>query len=393
MNGTIIIAFFIGFFHTTNYWDYPIYYVVSGAVILFTNFIVYNFKRKAIWITALQGLFIMILSEIVCLPFTINFDQISTTPVLCVTHTPLNQLIILWGLPIFMVISFLFFIISDSYKKRKIKGEHKEDSFVKNLFKCLTSSDLFIITIGLCAIGLVLIPEIIYMQDIYGVDYKRANTMFKLTYQAFIMFGICMGYIFLRLLCFGTTWRQKKYAVIGLILFSLSLCYIQNAVSSWYGDITKTSVYRGLDVTKFMKTTMPDDELAIDWLNEHITGSPVVLEAPDQSYSDYERVSVMTGLPTVLGWHDHEWLWKSDLSLIQKREVDIEQIYTGQDISKVTQLIKKYNVSYIYVGKLEKEKYPSINNTLLKNLGKVVFMSPTNTGKDYETYIVKLDLN
>ena len=292
-----------------------------------------------------------------------------------------------------MVISFLFFIISDSYKKRKIKGEHKEDSFVKNLFKCLTSSDLFIITIGLCAIGLVLIPEIIYMQDIYGVDYKRANTMFKLTYQAFIMFGICMGYIFLRLLCFGTTWRQKKYAVIGLILFSLSLCYIQNAVSSWYGDITKTSVYRGLDVTKFMKTTMPDDELAIDWLNEHITGSPVVLEAPDQSYSDYERVSVMTGLPTVLGWHDHEWLWKSDLSLIQKREVDIEQIYTGQDISKVTQLIKKYNVSYIYVGKLEKEKYPSINNTLLKNLGKVVFMSPTNTGKDYETYIVKLDLN
>ena len=43
--------------------------------------------------------------------------------------------------------------------------------------------------------GLILLPEIVYVKDIYSGDYKRANTMFKLTYQAFIMFGICFGYI------------------------------------------------------------------------------------------------------------------------------------------------------------------------------------------------------
>lgn len=30
-----------------------------------------------------------------------------------------------------------------------------------------------------------------------------------------------------------------------------------------------------------------------------------MLEANGDSYSDYERVSAMTGLPTVLGWYVH----------------------------------------------------------------------------------------
>ena len=86
----------------------------------------------------------------------------------------------------------------------------------------LKPSDLFVITIGLCAFGLVLIPEILYIEDIYSGDYKRANTMFKLTYQAFIMFGISFGYLFPRLICFGRTKGQEN---CNEDLFSLSLPY------------------------------------------------------------------------------------------------------------------------------------------------------------------------
>ena len=38
-------------------------------------------------------------------------------------------------------------------------------------------------------------PEVIYVKDIYGGEHYRANTMFKLTYQAFILFGMMMGYV------------------------------------------------------------------------------------------------------------------------------------------------------------------------------------------------------
>ena len=408
----LLVAFFIGLFHTTNFWDFPIYFVVSGAVILFTNLIVNQFRVKIVFVlTVLQGIFIFGASELTALPFTLKFDQISTNICLSVAHTPLNQLIILWGLPIFMVVAFLMFMISDIYKRKVVEyvAEQKEqaenetqipvetrkakqtfDLKIADILNNLTTSDLFIITIGLCAIGLVLIPELVYVQDIYSGDYKRANTMFKLTYQAFIMFGITFGYILLRLLRFGTTKRQKKVAAVGMLLFLLTVCYIQNAVNAWYGNIFKPSEYKGMDATEFMETTMPDDDLAINWLNENVTGMPVVLEAPGDSYTDYERVSVMTGLPTILGWHTHEWLWKGDTSLLDARTSDIEKIYTSTDEAYVRELLDKYNVSYIYVGKLEQDKYTTMNHDFLKSLGEVVFLSPMNETKDYETYILRI---
>ena len=388
----IAIAFFIGLFHTTNFWDYPIYYVVSGAVILFTNIKIYQYKvRKILLVTALQGGFIFLSAQIIALPFTLRFDQISTNICLAVAHTPLNQLIILWGLPVFVIISFLCFMIADA-RRHKVQHGKEDDRKPEQgrLFDFVSVSDLFILTIGLCAIGLVLIPELIYVEDIYSGDYKRANTMFKLTYQAFIMFGVSFGYVFLRLFCYGRTLRQRKTAVVSIFFFVLSVCYIQNAVNAWYGNIFKPSEYEGLDATAFMESTMPDDDIAIQWLNEHITGTPVVLEAPGDSYTDYQRVSVMTGLPTVLGWHTHEWLWKGDSSLLDVRSKDIETIYTSEEAAEVRQLLDLYHITYIYVGKLEQDKYTSVNNILLKSLGDVVFLSPVDSSKDYETYIVKV---
>jgi YYY domain-containing protein len=344
-------------------------------------------------VTAVQGAFVAAFAELIALPFTISFDQISSNINLAINHTPLNQLIILWGLPICMVIAFLCFLISDFCKNRNTElnmEQRKQSPIFQHLFHSVSSSDLFIIIIGLCAIGLILIPEVIFVQDIYSGDYKRANTMFKLTYQAFIMFGICFGYIFLRLICFGTTRRQKKVAVTGIVLFTLSVCYIQNAVNAWYGNIFDASGYEGIDATVNLAENMPDDTLAIAWLNANVTGTPVVLEAPGDSYTNYERVSVMTGLPTVLGWRTHEWLWKGDTSLLDARAEDIMLIYTSDDETKVKELLEKYDVSYLYVGKLELDKYTEINHDLLKSLGETVFLSAADETKDYETYIIKV---
>lgn len=54
--------------------------------------------------------------------------------------------------------------------------------------KAVRTPDLFAVIMGLCAIGLVAIPELVYVRDIYENGNARANTMFKLTYQAYIMF-------------------------------------------------------------------------------------------------------------------------------------------------------------------------------------------------------------
>ena len=72
---------------------------------------------------------------------------------------------------------------------------------------------------------------------------------------------------------------------------------------------------------RFWKTELPEDASAIRWLKNNVKGTAVVLEAPGDSYKDYDnRVSAMTGLPTVLGWYVHEWLWRNDTDDLNTKE-------------------------------------------------------------------------
>ena len=126
-------------------------------------------------------------------------------------HSLPHQLLVLWGLPTILTV---LFIISLLVEKLKVA----ENRSLYRLLKSVTLPDLFAVVMGLCAIGLVLIPELVYVRDIYENGNARANTMFKLTYQAYIMFALTMGYGIYRLLAVS---RQKVFKIIsGICLFS-----------------------------------------------------------------------------------------------------------------------------------------------------------------------------
>lgn len=113
----------------------------------------------------------------------------------------------------------------------------------------------------------------------------------------------------------------------------------------------------------------------------------MVLEANGDSYTGYERVSATTGLPTVLGWYVHEWLWRNNVPDLNEKSADIQTIYTSTDEEKVKELIQRYDISYIFVGGQEKEKYGTeLNDSLLQSLGSNVFEDDTSG-----TYIVKVE--
>lgn len=408
----LLLGFFVGLFHMTNYWDYPIYFVVSGAVILFSNLKKYRFTIKAVWLTAAHAAEILLISAIVCLPFTLSFDQISSEINLCSDHTPLYQLIILWGVPALSVIAFVINRIGD-LKERGYFGEGSAETITvkvgdrtktKVIKRCglfvwmdkLSTSDMFVTILGLCALGLVLIPELVYVKDIYTGDYKRANTMFKLTYQAYILFGLAMGYMLPKLLIFIKKRGLRIFSGILLVmLFSTSL-YFFESTKAWFGDYTDLSRYKTLDASAFIENESKADAELIAWLNENVEGTPVVLEKNGASYSFHERVSVLTGLPTVLGWKTHEWLWRSSRGTeyppeLTEREQDIEAIYCSNNEAIVRSLIDKYDITYIYVGKLEMEGFDSaVNAEFLKSLGTVVAEHKKGDGEKYDSFIVKV---
>src|SRR5699024_7776293 len=93
---------------------------------------------------------------------------------------------------------------TDEAKQKALEAERKALPF-REFWARAPLSDIFAGVLGVCAIGLFVIPEIVYVRDIYEEYYARSNTMFKLTYQAFILFGIVMGYIITRFL----TWKKE----------------------------------------------------------------------------------------------------------------------------------------------------------------------------------------
>ena len=373
----------LGMFHWTNYWDFVIYFVVTCGAALFMNIIGQKGRSKwVLGVTAAQAAEILTLATVIILPFTLQFDTSNMVQGIALAqhHSLPHQLLVLWGLPGILTILFVVSLLVE-----KLRGAEQKSLY--HLLASIGMPDLFAVLMGLCAIGLVLIPELVYVRDIYESGNARANTMFKLTYQAYITFGMTMIYAIFRLFVIGRNKILKVLAFIGLFFFVWTCGYFGNSVHSWFGEVWKPSQYKGLNATAFLETDFPEDVNGIRWLKENISDAPVVLEANGDSYSEYERVSAMTGLPTIMGWYVHEWLWRGDLADLNTKIEEIQEIYTSTDETRVKELLEDYHVSYIFVGSCERNKYGAdLNNDLLKSLGEVVFQD-----SEYPTYIVKIN--
>ena len=375
-----LLGFFIGIFQWTNYWDFAIYYVVGGAVLVLTLIRAHGKKIGKIFSnTVFYAAVILVFSWIVILPFTLRFETMFLGIGIAERHSKLYQLAILWGLPVAVGILLLVWAVTEHRKERK-KGER-----LVTFFRERPLPELFAVILTLCAMGLVLLPELVYVRDIYEENYARSNTMFKLTYQAFTLFGIAMAYTLTSLLAQKGRKALRALSGICLAFFLCTTGYFVTSVHAWFGNVWDPKGYQGLDATAFLETDFPEDAGAIRCMQEQIKGQPVVLEAQGDSYSDCERVSAMTGFPTVAGWYVHQWLWRNDLAELNGRVEDVKNIYTGTDPVFVKELLDRYQVEYIFVGSQERQESPEINEALLRELGEVVYQ-----GTGAEAYVIQV---
>ncbi len=367
----VALGFFIGLFQITNYWDFPIYFVVSGAVILFSNAIIHKFEKETLILTALHAAVVLVMSFVVSFLFNLKFDSMAKGIAICTDHTPFYQLAVLWGLPVLVLVCYLVSTICKKKKEEPYRRRKGSKPLLFQFIDRLSLPELFIITIGLCAAGLVLMPELIYVVDIYG-GHKRANTMFKFTYQAFIMFGLMMGYVITKFILLAKNGKQIFCGVLTGFLLLGTVGYLGKSVESWFGDIWDETRFQGLDAAAFVDKENIHDSEAVDWINTNIEGRPVMLEAHGNSYTYANRISTLTGLPTILGWHTHEWLWKDDYNWVESRKKHVQEIYEGTEEAAVKELLESYDVSYIYIGDEERNTY-AVNEELLWSLGEIVF--------------------
>ena len=381
----LLAGVLVGLCKFTNYWDYVIYFTVTGFVCVLVA--LYRYQDSMIRIigsVALHMAEVWILTQVIPLPFIMKFENTVSGVGIAVYHSAPYQMAVLWGLPVLVFLCLLVDVLLSYRKKFPEIRDREPESNLKMLgsfFRHAPQSDRFILVLGICACGLILLPELVYVRDIYEEGYSRANTMFKLTYQAYILFGIVMGYALIRLVAASKRLLINIAAMILTVVFALTVGYFPYAVSWWFGNVTDRTRFAGLDATTFIYTVYPQDAGAIDWLRTYVKGQPLVLEASGDSYTDYCRVSAMTGLPTLEGWYVHEWLWRGDTKDLDAKNEDIRKIYEAENPGVAEILLAHYGISYLFVGSCEHEKY-NINDDVLQQTGEVIY-------RDGNTYIVQ----
>lgn len=372
---SIFLGFLTAVHYMTNAFDGPIYLLLS----LIVFFLIYRFSFRFLY-----SLFIILSSFFIfSIPFSKHFTPfVSGIGVNCSPRfladigrigpflfeknncqtSPFWMLFVLWG---FFWISFAIFIIV-KYQQPNNRVIEQSDKFILLLFSFGTL--------------LILIPEFFYIKDIYPAHF-RANTMFKLGYQAFIMMGVASTYVFFRI----KSLKNKLSSGIFSLLFILSLLFVSAypffSIPSYYGNLDRPV---NLDGSAWFSEFYPEDKEIIDYLNAYEKGQPAILEAQGDSYTDFERISAFTVLPTVAGWWVHEWLWRGSSDVIARRIPDVITLYESPDIQKTRILLQKYRVKYIIVSRMERQKYMKLNEDKFKSIGKLIFRSSNGFGALYQ---------
>ncbi len=226
---------------------------------------------------------------------------------------------------------------------------------------------LLLVLIGLL---LTLAPEFVFLKDIF---WTRMNTIFKFYFQAWVLWSLAGAWQIAQWLSEADS-RSDPSTVLGstsgltlrlgaLVASSTLICvglvYTALAVPA---RAQEHGVPWTLDGAAWVADVHPYDWQAIQWLNTHIAGRPIIVEAPADQHRAYVyegRVSALTGLPTVLGWAGHERQWRGNYEEQALREVAIETLFTTLDPATARGILADYNVKYIYIGPLEKTCYPT----------------------------------
>jgi YYY domain-containing protein len=259
----------------------------------------------------------------------------------------LQRLLNPWtALALFALLSTLVLVMV-----RRLSGSQQDDDRLEDRGGAL-SHDFVLLLIGTGAL-LTLSVEYIYLHDHFGT---RMNTVFKFYFQAWIVWAIAGGYAWWTL---ARTGHAVVIATMGILVLA-GLIYPLLAIPARRIEYGGTPT---LDGAAYLAQTNPDDYAAITWLNQYVADAPVMLEAPADQFGAYAyagRVSAHTGLPTVLGWAGHEHQWRGDYVEQARREEDIETLYTAESVPRVLSLLDEYDITYVYVGPVERERYPAV---------------------------------
>ena len=228
---------------------------------------------------------------------------------------------------------------------------------------------------ALFLIGTALVITIVV--EVFAVrgDIGRQNTIFKFYLQSWFLLAVSAGAAFAWTLPAFFKWLpgwRAFWQTATVLLIAGAALFTVSGIMGKVRDRWIVEAPRTLDSMTYMKYAhyddfatrmdLSEDYRAIRWMQDHVQGSPVIVEANCPEYRWCTRFTIYTGLPGVVGWNWHQRQQRAMMPNWVTDRVDaINTFYTTTDLDYALNFLKTYDVKYIVVGQLERAEYKRLD--------------------------------
>ena len=222
-------------------------------------------------------------------------------------------------------------------------------------------------------------PEVITINN----DVARMNTVFKFWLQGWILFSVASAFAVSEIWIYARQrmMRQRRlfyypsprfWLIIMTCILFIGLVYPLSSIGPRLDDRFSTNP-KGLNGIAYLDEnpilvrydngveapptliSISEDLPMIQWLRKSIAGSPTIVEWTGDSYDWNSRISIHTGLPSVLGWSSHQRQQRLGYqNIISQRKREVQDFYRIPDHNFTTSFLLAYNVKYVIVGSQER---------------------------------------
>ncbi len=416
-----VLAVSVGSLWAINSWEYPAYALLMLGFVGAASWMAPGTIKRRLTIGAIVGIFAVVVSYMAFLPFHQSTETFGTGIEPTRWRTPLSSYLLIHALSLLAAIALLSATLPRALgpclnrvtRRRRLPTAHQwllAGVGLSVLAACyflaagFATAGLLTIffTLTLWSAGAILVSpnyserraDVMALAMLavalaigIGVDFvriegdiARMNTLFKYYLVAWILFAAAGAYGLWRGWTIagnasGRVRNTLRWGVLGLVIavFAGTLVYPVLATPVRIQD-RFNALPPTLDGAAWMPAatyqppdwcvgesvdpiTLDWDYDAINWLQDNVRGSPVVLEAHGTQYCWNARISQYTGLPTVLGWPWHQQQQRNDGGIVNDRARDISTIYNTPNPRRALGLLDEYDVKYIVVGGLEHAYY------------------------------------
>ena len=370
----------LGALYAINAWDAPTF---AGLVVVGAGLVVVGSVER-MRVFGMDVLVVILMAVVLWLPYLLSYDPVARSLSLVSVRSEALDLAQVFGLLLLVVVSTIVMLMWRVRPDgRLLIGVMSGAAFAGVLIgggEVLAVLAAILVLSGLAffsyrgdrglaplvwimvvGVSLLTFVEFVFVDDFFGPPYERMNTVFKLHYQAWTLLGIASGPGLV------LVWHRLRLAKAGVgrfgriifvgVLFPLAALSVTYPIHASLMKAQASPVTGSLDGLAAARASRPTEVAVADWMRVTAPRNAVLLEAPGRAYSGDSRISTWTGIPTVVGWTQHQELWRGAQEQISARVADVDLAYTTNDPETFRAVVDRYGVTHVIFGDSERRRY------------------------------------